>query len=647
MMAELAHFPLLLIMAAIMIAVGVAADDPQSKLVGEGCSPHMYVNATAFTDNLDSVLQSLFSNLSSDGFATSMQIDSGKTDPVYGLAVCRRYLNASECSQCVKEASIQAKAVCPQVNGARIHLDGCLLRYENNTFYSQDVDPGNYASCAGTNSIDSQTAQVLSAQLINNASENNGYAVGSIDGSLYGLVQCWPSLTISSCQRCMTEAQNKLLTCPPQSEGRGLEAGCFMRYSTCSFFTNKQTSACPNLTPSSGKSSSKTVSILLGSIGGAALITVMCFILFCRFSRRIKQRENCKRTDENLAARGNFEEFIFDYELLRYSTANFDRNNMLGRGGFGEVYKGTLSDGRVVAVKKLKERQEITQAAEEFLTEVRVLTSVRHRNLVRLLGCCTEGRQRLLVYEYMSNNSLNKHLFGEIESHLSWESRLNIIVGTARGLSYLHEDSIVRIIHRDIKCGNILLDDKFNPKIADFGLARFFPEDESHVSTRFGGTIGYTAPEYAVHGQLTEKADIYSYGIVVLEIVSGRKSVDTNLPEPMQILLQWVWNQYENYEVLDIVDPTLEGQFPREQVLRVIKVALLCTQGSWALRPAMSQVTSMLTNNLEIVTQPIQPMFINALGSQHTNSSTTSNSATAAPTSAQSHGSVSVSLTAR
>lgn len=302
--------------------------------------------------------------------------------------------------------------------------------------------------------------------------------------------------------------------------------------------------------------------------------------------------------------------------------------------------QGTLPDGRVVAVKRLNERQEITQAAEDFLTEVRVLTSVRHRNLVRLLGCCMRGCQRLLVYEYMSNNSLNKHLFGEIETHLSWESRLNIIVGTARGLAYLHEDSIIRIIHRDIKCGNILLDDKFNPKIADFGLARFFPEDESHVSTRFGGTIGYTAPEYAVHGQLTEKADIYSYGIVVLEIVSGRKSVDRNLPEPIQILLQWVWNQYENNQVLDIVDTTLEGQFPREQVLRVITVALLCTQGPWALRPTMSQIGSMLTNNLEIVAQPIQPVFIGAFPGKHTNSSPTSNPQ-------ESHGSITVSFTPR
>jgi len=175
-----------------------------------------------------------------------MRINSGKTDPVYALAVCRKYLSAPECSQCVKEAATQAKALCPQANGARIHLDGCLLRYENNTFYSQDVDGGNYVYCGSTDYNDPETflqrAQDLYTQLITNASKNNGYAVGSIDGSLYGLVQCWPSLTNSSCQRCWTEAQNRLLTCPPKREGRDLEAGCFMRYSTYSFFTHNQTS---------------------------------------------------------------------------------------------------------------------------------------------------------------------------------------------------------------------------------------------------------------------------------------------------------------------------------------------------------------------------------------------------------------------
>jgi len=228
---------------------------------------------------------------------------------------------------------------------------------------------------------------------------------------------------------------------------------------------------------------------------------------------------------------------------------------------------------------------------------------------------------------------------------LSWENRLKIIAGTARGLAYLHEDSNVRIIHRDIKCGNILLDDRFNPKVADFGLAKFFPEDETHVFTRVGGTKGYTVPEYAVHGQLTEKADVYSYGIVVLEIVSGRMCVDERLPEPMQILLQWAWNKYERDQVLDIVDSTLEGQYSREQVLRIVTIALLCTQGSSALRPAMSHVLWMLNNDADIPVQPTQPAFIDADASRNANPSATSNSETAAP--ASSHGSITVTFSPR
>jgi hypothetical protein len=246
LMAEVAHF---LFLVSMMIAVGLAADDPQSALLGEGCSneaTYSYVNATAFQENQDAVFASFRSNLSSNGFANSMQNKFGNTDPVYGLAVCRKYLSANECLECVTAAETQVKEYCPRSNGGRIHLDGCFLRYENTSFYGQDVDPGASAHCASTNDSDPQTfsqrATTLSSQLIANASSNNSYATGSIDGSLYGLAQCWPTLTNTSCLGCLTEARNQLLTCLPKREGRGLEAGCFMRYSTYSFFTDNQTS---------------------------------------------------------------------------------------------------------------------------------------------------------------------------------------------------------------------------------------------------------------------------------------------------------------------------------------------------------------------------------------------------------------------
>lgn len=224
-MAEVAYLPFLV---AMMIAVGLAADDPQSALAAERCSSeqiYAYVNVTTFQENRNAVFESFRSNLSSYGFAVSMQNKFGETDPVYGLAVCRKYLSAQECSECVSAAETQVKDYCPRSNGGRVHLDGCFLRYDNFSFYGQDVDYGESHLCAATNDSDPQTSQratALSKELIENASVSSGYATGSIDGSIYGVAQCWPSLTASSCQGCLIEAQNELLTCLPNRESRGL-----------------------------------------------------------------------------------------------------------------------------------------------------------------------------------------------------------------------------------------------------------------------------------------------------------------------------------------------------------------------------------------------------------------------------------------
>eukprot|EP00253_Pinus_taeda_P004853 PITA_04853 len=327
----------------------------------------------------------------------------------------------------------------------------------------------------------------------------------------------------------------------------------------------------------------------------------MCSILFYR---RIRHGRNNDRTDVNLPARENFEQFLFDYEVMREATGNFNRSNMLGKGGFGEVYKGTLPDGTDVVVKKLYGRQ-TAQAAAEFLTEVKLLTSVCHRNLVCLLGCCTRGHDGLLVYEFMSNNTLDKHLFGRRDTNFFelGKSLKDYSGHTARGLAYLHEDSNMRIIHRDIKCGNILLDHTFHPKIAGFGMARFFTEGDTNVSKKLAGTTPRT---------INGKADVYSYGIVVLEIVSGRKAVDARLDETMQILLQWAWNQFQPDQVLDIVDLSLEGHYPIQQALRLIKLALLRTQDQWLLQPAMSKVF-VDVNLVRLTVLPLCPCFFGSL----------------------------------
>ncbi|CAL9059479.1 unnamed protein product [Musa banksii] len=300
----------------------------------------------------------------------------------------------------------------------------------------------------------------------------------------------------------------------------------------------------------------------------------------------------------------------FDYRTLKKATRDFHPKNQLGGGGFGPVYKGTLDDGRIIAVKQLSVGKS-QQGEREFLAEVRMLTSIQHKNLVHLIGCCSEGAERLLVYECMTNGSLNSIFSGKSETSLNWKTRFQIIIGVARGLQYLHEDSNLRIVHRDIKASNILLDDKFQPKISDFGLARFFPEDEAYLSTRFAGTLGYSAPEYALRGELSEKADIYSFGVLVLEIISCRKNTDLSLPNEMQYLPEYAWRLYERSKMTDLVDSRLleEGALEKD-VLQVCHVALLCLQPHPSLRPPMSEIVAMLTCRTPPSSAPVRPTIL-------------------------------------
>lgn len=385
--------------------------------------------------------------------------------------------------------------------------------------------------------------------------------------------------------------------------------------------------------PRSRRNPESLNSKLLGSIGGTALVS--CLVLFICWLR-VRWRRRYNRAGEGEGEREESRLVYFDYQMLREATKGFEARNKIGQGGFGEVYKGILRDGTPVAVKKLFPRQS-SQAVAEFHTEIEAISGVLHRNILRLLGYCTHRQKRFLVYEFMPNRSLDIHLFGERGIFLKWEGRFQIITGIARGLAYLHEHSRVSVVHRDIKAANILLDDNLHPKIADFGLAKLFPDDRSHITTNVGGTIGYMAPEYVVHGHLTQKADVYSYGVLVLEILSGRKCMDPRLASP--ILLQWAWSLYERNESINIVDPKLEvqGMFEnqKEQVLRVVLIAFLCVQGVSSQRPSMSMVLTMLTGDSEILVVPSAPALID---SDHI-----SVSSTAAPQAISSSGSSSTS----
>ncbi|XP_034211900.1 probable leucine-rich repeat receptor-like serine/threonine-protein kinase At3g14840 isoform X4 [Prunus dulcis] len=297
----------------------------------------------------------------------------------------------------------------------------------------------------------------------------------------------------------------------------------------------------------------------------------------------------------------------FSFRQLKAATNNFDKANKIGEGGFGSVYKGLLSDGTVIAVKQLSSKSK--QGNREFVNEIGMISALQHPHLVKLHGCCIERNQLLLVYEYMENNSLARALFGPEQSQLKldWPTRHKICVGIARGLAYLHEESRLKVVHRDIKATNVLLDKNLTPKISDFGLAKLDEEDNTHISTRIAGTYGYMAPEYAMRGYLTDKADVYSFGILVLEIVSGRNNTTYRAKEKSFYLLDWAQLLKGQGKLMDLVDPGLGSDFNKEEMMLTINVALLCCNVTSTVRPTMSSVVSMLEGRAavqELVSDP-------------------------------------------
>ncbi|KAL4586024.1 hypothetical protein LXL04_010654 [Taraxacum kok-saghyz] len=291
---------------------------------------------------------------------------------------------------------------------------------------------------------------------------------------------------------------------------------------------------------------------------------------------------------------------VFTYRQIKAATDNFVDSNKLGEGGFGSVYKGTLLDGTLIAVKQLSSKSK--QGNREFVNEIGMIAGIQHPNVVRLHGCCVERKQLLLVYEYMKNNSLAHALFEQYNSMLEidWPTRQSICVGIAKGLAFLHEESILKMVHRDIKATNILLDADLTPKISDFGLAKLHEEENTHISTRVAGTIGYMAPEYALWGCLTYKADVYSFGVLALEIVVGKSNTRYQPNEDCFCLLDWAVVLKQKGTLIDLVDPRLGSEFNKEEAVRMIEIALLCTNESPTLRPIMSEVVNMLEGHTRI-----------------------------------------------
>ncbi|KAJ4877031.1 Protein kinase superfamily protein [Raphanus sativus] len=312
------------------------------------------------------------------------------------------------------------------------------------------------------------------------------------------------------------------------------------------------------------------------------------------------QRERTRQVVANNAASqsNNIEAQGFSFRELATATNNFRLENLIGEGGFGRVYKGKLDKtGQVVAVKQLDRNG--LQGQKEFLVEVLMLSLLHHSNLVNLIGYCADGDQRLLVYEYMPLGSVEDHLLDlePDQKPLDWNSRMKIALGAAKGLEYLHDKANPPVIYRDLKSSNLLLDQDFDTKLSDFGLAKLGPTgDTLHVSSRVMGTYGYCAPEYQRTGQLTVKSDVYSFGVVLLELITGRRVIDTTRPSHENNLVTWAQPIFRDpTRFPELADPLLQGQFPEKSLNQAVAVAAMCLNEEPLVRPLISDVVTALS----------------------------------------------------
>ncbi|EXB74536.1 Cysteine-rich receptor-like protein kinase 10 [Morus notabilis] len=463
---------------------------------------HACENSTTFTSNstyaynLNVLLYKLDACASNDSDFSYVPDTSKPSDPVFGLFLCRGDVTSLICQDCVVNAYIEIQRLCPVEKDAVIWYEECLLRYSDQPIYAiSETNPVKSilgSRTASTNNVMDDNQLLLLDNMVNTLAvkaanisdeQTKKFATGeqNFTGSetVYGLAQCTPDLSVAGCSTCLRSAIKEIQTCcNGQRSARILLPSCFIMYDLYMFFndTALETPTPPPPPPGKKKISSVAIVAIVVPLGVTALVVVTAGGYFIR--RRARKKYNALITQETAANDITMKDSLqFDFKSIETATTKFSDYNMLGKGGFGEVYKGTLPNGREIAVKRLSKSS--GQGALEFKNEVVLVAKLQHRNLVRLLGFCLDGDERILVYEYVPNKSHPKK-----QGQLNWSARCNIIEGIARGILYLHEDSRLKIIHRDLKASNILLDKRMNPKVSDFGMAKMFGVDQTQGNTR-------------------------------------------------------------------------------------------------------------------------------------------------------------------
>ncbi|XP_061354441.1 cysteine-rich receptor-like protein kinase 10 isoform X2 [Gastrolobium bilobum] len=626
MAASLKLVLLFIILSFLNLGTGKAQELDSPVYLYQNCSTNTTGNS-AYQLDLRTLLGSLSSNATgTTKFYNTTVAGRSPSDTVFGLFMCRGDVPSQLCRQCVVNATQRLRSQCSRSKRAVIWYDECMVRFSNRSFFST-VDTRPRLGLLNTANISNQESFMhLLFQTINQtADEAASFSIGvknyatnkaNISGfqSLYCMAQCTPDLSPQDCRSCLSGVIGDLpWCCQGKQGGRVLYPSCNVRYELYPFYRTitPNTTISPNSTipPNSGGGSSGISAGTIVAIVVPIVVAVLLFIVGICFLSKRARKKNDSAQGKTAYDITDVESLQFDFGTIEAATNKFSADNKLGEGGFGTVYKGTLPSGQEIAVKRLSKSS--GQGAEEFKNEVVVVAKLQHRNLVRLLGFCLQGEEKILVYEYVPNKSLDYILFDpEKQRELDWTRRYKIIAGIARGIQYLHEDSRLRIIHRDLKASNILLDGDMIPKISDFGMARIFGVDQTQGNTsRIVGTYGYMAPEYAMHGEFSVKSDVYSFGVLILEIISGKKNSSFYQTDGAEDLLSYTWQLWKDGKPLELMDPILRESCNPNEVIRSIHIGLLCVQEDPADRPTMARIVLMLESDTVTLPTPKQPAF--------------------------------------
>ncbi|CAN6817077.1 unnamed protein product [Brassica oleracea] len=598
---------------------------------------------SSYGQNRNSVFSSLASQV-----ITNRGFYNASLNSVHAVALCRRGYERQACINCVEKAIQLIKNICSNGvesfnwNGDDADHVSCLVRTTNHsTFQKLDLGPAtldesplNIGSSAKNMTLfrqewEATVNRTLEAATVNtSASVLKYYGVANAEfvefPNVYMMMQCTPDITSGEGKSCLEECVTYFRDVSWGKQGGTVgRPSCLFRWDLYPFY-----GAFANITrvpAPPGPLIPQAHAISVTSLKGLkffrrkiiaivvvpTVINLFVLLGLIRAYRQIKKskEETSVWTGEDCISDSQFM-LRFDLSMVLLATGDFSPETKIGQGGFGSVYKGVLPNGQEIAVKRLTRGS--GQGDIEFRNEVLLLTRLQHRNLVKLLGFCNEGDEEILVYEFVPNSSLDNFIFDEAKRFLlTWEVRYRIIEGVARGLLYLHEDSQLRIIHRDLKASNILLDAEMNPKVADFGMARLFNMDQTRGQTsKVVGTYGYMAPEYATYGQFSAKSDVYSFGVMLLEMISGKRNKNLKEEEEeegeQEGLLDFVWKKWSERKYAEIIDPLAapSNNIPVDQVMKLIHIGLLCVQDDVSKRPTINSILIWLESHAAI-TMPV------------------------------------------